>query len=99
MPPKTYVYVDGFNLYYGAVKDTPYKWLDIRKLCELMLKDHAIHKVKYFTAKVHGHVGDPRAPQRQQIFLRALARRSKFRDRDSYGGKGLRCQPWDPFGP
>ena len=22
----TWVYIDGFNLYYGAVKDTPYKW-------------------------------------------------------------------------
>ena len=29
----TYVYVDGFNLYYGAVKGTPYKWLNINALC------------------------------------------------------------------
>jgi hypothetical protein len=28
---RTFVYVDGFNLYYGAVKGTPYKWLDMRK--------------------------------------------------------------------
>ncbi len=27
----TNVYVDGFNFYYGAVKGTPYKWLDIRR--------------------------------------------------------------------
>ena len=24
------VYVDGFNLYYGSLKRTPYKWLDPR---------------------------------------------------------------------
>ena len=25
---RTRVYIDGFNLYYGMLKDTPYKWLD-----------------------------------------------------------------------
>ena len=29
---RTQVYVDGFNLYYGALKDTPFKWLDPVKL-------------------------------------------------------------------
>jgi len=29
---RTYVYVDGFNLYYSALKNTPYKWLDLRAL-------------------------------------------------------------------
>ena len=27
-PMRTRVYVDGFNLYYGALKDTAFKWLD-----------------------------------------------------------------------
>ncbi len=31
------VYVDGFNLYYGALKRTPYKWLDLGKLAEILL--------------------------------------------------------------
>src|SRR5437867_273135 len=35
---KTFVYVDGFNLYHGAVHRTPAKSLDIRKLCELLLQ-------------------------------------------------------------
>lgn len=34
---KTIVYVDGFNLYYGAVKGTPYRWLNIARLCALLL--------------------------------------------------------------
>lgn len=29
---RTNVYIDGFNLYYGAVKGTPYKWLDVAAL-------------------------------------------------------------------
>ena len=29
---RTIVYVDGFNLYYRAVKDTPWKWLDLLAL-------------------------------------------------------------------
>lgn len=70
---KTHVYVDGFNLYYGAVRRTPYKWLDIRRLCELLLPKHHIARIKYFTARVSGRPGDPGQPTRQQIYLRALA--------------------------
>ncbi len=33
---KTNFYIDGFNLYYGAVKGTPYKWLDSSGLFALM---------------------------------------------------------------
>jgi 6-hydroxy-3-succinoylpyridine 3-monooxygenase len=25
---RTIVYIDGYNLYYGAVRGTPWKWLD-----------------------------------------------------------------------
>jgi hypothetical protein len=72
LSPKTWVYVDGFNLYYGAVKDTPYKWLNIRRLCELLLPGHAIDRIKYFTAQVSGRPDDPNKPTRQQIYFRAL---------------------------
>jgi hypothetical protein len=30
---QTNVYIDGFNLYYGCLKGTPYKWLDLDALC------------------------------------------------------------------
>lgn len=72
---RTFVYVDGFNLYYGAVKDTPYKWLDISKLCELLLPNHNILRIKYFTARVVARPDDPDQPTRQQTFLRALSTR------------------------
>jgi hypothetical protein len=70
---KTIVYVDGFNLYYGAVKDTPYKWLDIPRMCRLLLPKNEIVGVKYFTARVSARRGDPGQPTRQDAFLRALA--------------------------
>lgn len=69
---RTYIYVDGFNLYYGAVKGTPYKWLNILQLCQLLLPKNQILKVKYFTALVTARPGDPDQPNRQQIYLRAL---------------------------
>jgi hypothetical protein len=49
--PKTNVYIDGFNLYYGAVKGTPYRWLDLSALCHHMLPNDDIRAIKYFTAK------------------------------------------------
>jgi hypothetical protein len=64
--------VDGFNLYYGAVKGTPYKWLDVAALCQRILPKIIINRVRYFTAMVDGS-RDPSAPLRQQIYLRALA--------------------------
>ena len=72
MSEKTCVYIDGFNLYYGAVKDTPYRWLDVRRLCELLLPGHSIAGIKYFIARVSARGDDPQKPTRQQVYLRAL---------------------------
>ena len=69
---KTYVYIDAFNLYYGCVKNTPYKWLDLSKLCAILLPQHRIERIKYFTARVKPLPNNPNAPQRQQLYLRAL---------------------------
>lgn len=68
----TRVYVDGFNLYYGSLKGTPYRWLDIRRLCELMLPSNDVTQINYYTAQVGARVGDPDQPIRQRIYLRAL---------------------------
>ena len=59
---RTRVYVDGFNLYYGALKDTPFKWLNLVELTRRLLPaSHAVDKLNYFTARVSG-VSDPGAP-------------------------------------
>lgn len=69
---RTYVYVDGFNLYYGSLRNTPYKWLDLAKLCSHLLKPNDILKIKYFTARVVPRKNDPQQALRQQMYLRAL---------------------------
>jgi len=70
---KANVYVDGFNLYYGAVKNTPYRWLDISAMCRLLLSKDDIQRIKYFTALVDPRPSDPDQRVRQETFLRALA--------------------------
>ncbi len=69
---KANIYVDGFNLYYGALKNTPYRWLDIAKLCHIMLPHDNINRIKYFTALVNPRPSDPTQLTRQRIYLRAL---------------------------
>lgn len=69
---KTNIYIDGFNFYYGAVKHTPYKWLDFAQMCHLLLPNQQINKIKYFTALVNARPHDPQQPLRQQTYLRAL---------------------------
>jgi 6-hydroxy-3-succinoylpyridine 3-monooxygenase len=66
-PRRSVVYVDGFNLYYGAVKSTPYKWLNLQKLFESLRPNDDLQTVKYFTALVSG----PKQ-QNQLAFLSAL---------------------------
>ncbi len=69
---KTNIYVDGFNFYYGALKRTPYKWLNIAKLCQLLLPKNQIHRIKYFTATVNDRPNDLELSTRQQTYFRAL---------------------------
>ena len=69
----TNVYIDGFNLYYGSLRKTPFKWLDISKLCSSLLPNCQISKIRYFTARVRASSHDPQAPVRQDIYLRALS--------------------------
>ena len=70
---RTYVYIDGFNLYYGATKGTPYRWLNLGKFCQFMLPTHNIIRINYYTARVAAQPRDPSQPVRQQTYLRALA--------------------------
>jgi hypothetical protein len=70
---RTNVYIDGFNLFYGCLKGSPYKWLDIEALCRRLLPKDQINRIRYFTALVTARPGDPQQPVRQETYLRALA--------------------------
>ena len=69
---RTNIYIDGFNLYYGCLKGTPYKWINPEILCSTIFPKHQINKIRYFTARVHSQPNDPYGPQRQATYLRAL---------------------------
>jgi len=67
-PLRTRIYIDGYNFYYGCLRGTPHKWLDLLPLFEnhilpsALLKDGDGHirqsallpspSIKFFTAKI-----------------------------------------------
>lgn len=72
---KTIVYIDGYNLYYGLLRKSAYKWLDLY----LLFKEHVLEadagtiEVRYYTAPVLGRMSDdPESPRRQRIYLQSL---------------------------
>lgn len=70
---RAYVYIDGFNVYYRALRKSPYKWLNVNALAaELLEKSDTVEVVRYFTADVSPRAGDSTAPERQQAYMRAL---------------------------
>lgn len=71
----TNLYIDGLNLYHRAVKNTPHKRLDLRRLA-LFPRD-AIQSIHYFTSRLITRPGKSRDREeqrqlRQNAYLRAL---------------------------
>lgn len=72
---KTVVYVDGYNLYYGLLRGTSYKWLDLYSLFQNHVLDQSaqVLEVRYYTAPVLKEFSDdPDSQQRQRLYLQAL---------------------------
>jgi hypothetical protein len=66
---RTIIYIDGFNLYYGAVRATPaFKWLNLERFCRLLRPHDDIRVIRYFSALIDG----PNKPN-QEAYLRALS--------------------------
>ncbi|MCK5720015.1 MAG: NYN domain-containing protein [Thiomargarita sp.] len=74
---RTTVYIDGFNLYYGCLKKTDYKWLDLYQLFKENLLDNTTTHlcIKYFTAKILPS-DNPKSPFLQQKYHEALIKYS-----------------------
>lgn len=85
--PRTIVYIDGYNFYYGAVKDTEWKWLNLDKYFRLIRNADQIVAIRYFTAIIDGE-----AAVRQREFLRALQTTPRVEViLGKYGEKEVRC--------
>jgi len=70
---RTCIYIDGFNLYYGSLRGTCYKWLNLKALCTALLGEkHNIVSIKYYTATISSRGNKEDAVRRQQVYLRAL---------------------------
>ncbi len=77
MQERTIVYVDGFNLYYGSLRKTSYKRLDLRVLFKNLLgEQHLITEIKYFTKRISGRSNNSDSPLRQKAYLTALKKDS-----------------------
>ena len=71
---KVNLYIDGFNLYYGMLKGTPYKWLDLEKFADtIVASDIEVVAIKYFTARIKTFPHDPDKLLRQHYYLEVLS--------------------------
>lgn len=67
-----WAYMDGFNLFNGALRGTPHKWLDLQAFAQSLRPTDTISQVKFFSAKVNARPNDPDQPIRQLLYWRAL---------------------------
>lgn len=58
---RTIVYIDGFNLYYGACRAPDRRWLDVSALATRLLPEDEIEAIGYFTANIKKDREDRRA--------------------------------------
>ena len=64
---RSIIYVDGLNLYHGAVRGGLHKWLDLQKYFTMLRPDDQIQRIWYFTALIDGS-----HRQNQEAYLQAL---------------------------
>jgi hypothetical protein len=78
---RTIVYVDGYNLYYGLLRSTPYKWLDLLALFQNEILENAeVLEIRFYTAPVLGRMcDDPKSPQHQRTYMQALRKTASDR--------------------
>lgn len=62
------IYIDALSLYYGSVRGTPYRWLDLEAMADGLRLDPKITRIHYFVTAVP----DPQSQERQQTYLRAV---------------------------
>ena len=78
---QTRVYVDGFNVYYGALKGTIFKWFNLVELARNMLpSDHELDMLFYLIARSCG-VFNRQSLTNQQVYLNALQTNSTKSER------------------
>ena len=91
---KLSVYVDGFNLYYGLLRNSPYKWLNpVKLIAQVLPNECEIALLRYFTARI-SHRLDSDAPRRQDVYIRALETLPEVR---IHYGNFIAKEEWRPL--
>lgn len=71
--PQFNAYIDGFNLYLGALIRRPqFKWLDLYSFCSSLRPDMQLNEIYYFTARVKQRFPGDSEPASQHAYLRVL---------------------------
>ena len=85
-PSRCIVGIDGFNLYYRALKGGSYLWLNFQEFFTRLRPKDNILRIHYFTALVHGQT-----LLDQQTYLRALDTLSPLVNdiKDNYKAKSI----------
>lgn len=66
-------YIDGFNLYKGALEARPdFKWLNLIGMCKDLMPTYELRNVYYFTAPLKDRFAGDKANERQNTYLRVL---------------------------
>ena len=67
--PRTIIYIDGLNFYYGAVKANPeWKWLNLDRFCRNLRPHDDIRRIRYFSALIQTGT-----KANQEEYLKALS--------------------------
>jgi uncharacterized LabA/DUF88 family protein len=75
---RTVFFIDGYNLYYGLLSDTPYKWLNLPSLLASIIHEQdpasQLVGVHYFTASVQPKLATRgmKSKEAQDTYIRAL---------------------------
>lgn len=67
---RTRVYIDGYNFYYGCLKGTPFKWLDLYKL----FREHVLPPVRVRCGEQHAY--SELLPEALQYFTATIIERA-----------------------
>jgi len=71
--PTAIVYIDGLNLDRQLLDRYPeHKWLDLVKLCQLLLPSYEVKQINYYTSRLRSIRPNGRAPNNQDAYLFAL---------------------------
>jgi hypothetical protein len=91
LPDEFCAYIDGFNLYKGALEARPeLKWLNLFSFSQALRPRLRLKHVYYFTAPLKERFKGDESPQRQASYLRVLSSqgvsviRGKFRKNNSW---------------